>query len=249
MESQLTNRISNFRLGTVRLRQQVDYEVANIVRLNDKVKRLEEEKSDLQKALGLIDRCINVLSANGIGKIESIVTAGLQQVFKDEKEPLYFIVDKKETARGYSYRLLIKQGETIGNPMTTFGGGVQNVCAFLLRIIMCKRFKLAKTIFLDESFNNVNGANNQLRMSKMLFTLANDFGFTILAITGQKRLAEAATRIYEVVPGHPTPTLRLKDYNSIAEDEDGEDKRYNAGSAILVEAGNEPDKKAEGGVK
>lgn len=219
MDQAVASRIAAFRIGALRLHQQVEYEVSNIGRLNDKVKRIEEEKGDLHKALGLIDRCINVVSANGIGKIESIVTAGLQQVYKDEDEPLYFIVDKKDTARGYNYRLLVKQGQTIGNPMTTFGGGIQNVCAFLLRLIMIKRFKLAKTIFLDESLNNINGARNQSRMSKMLHTLANDFGFTILAVTGQKRLAEAATHIYEVVPGHPAPTLRLKDYDSISESE------------------------------
>jgi hypothetical protein len=219
MDPAVANRITSFRLRALRLHQQVEYEVSNIARLTDKVKLIESEKIVLQKALSLIDRCINVVSANGIGKIESIVTAGLQQVYKDEEEPLYFIVDKKDTARGYNYKLLCKQGETIGNPMTTFGGGIQNVCAFLLRLIMIKRFKLAKTIFLDESFNNINGAKNQSRMSKMLHTLANDFGFTILAVTGQKRLAEAATRIYEVVPGHPTPTLRLKDYDSINEEE------------------------------
>jgi hypothetical protein len=219
MDQAVTSRISAFRLGAARLRQQVDYEVSNIARLNDKVKCIEEEKADLQKALGLIDRCINLVSANGIGKIESIVTAGLQQVFKDEKDPLFFIVEKKDTARGYNYRLLCKQGTTIGNPMTAFGGGVQNVCAFLLRLIMIKRFKLAKTIFLDESLNNINGSKNLSRMSKMLHTLANEFGFTILAVTGQKRLAEAATRIYEVVPGESTPSLRLKAYDSINEEE------------------------------
>ena len=128
-------------------------------------------------------------------------------------------MEKKETARGYNYRLLCKQGMTIGNPMTTFGGGVQNVCAFLLRIIMIKRFKLAKVIFLDESLNNINGSRNMARMSKMLHSMANDYGFTILAITGQKRLAEKATRIYKVTSGIPSPTLRLQSYDSINEEE------------------------------
>jgi hypothetical protein len=215
----IINRITTFRSGAKRLEQQLVYEQSNIARLNDKIKRIEEEKLDLQKALGLIDKCIEVVSANGITKIESIVTAGLQQVFKDEPEPISFVVEKKETARGYNYRLLCKQGETVGPIMTTFGGGVQNVCAFLLRIIMIKRFKLAKAIFLDESLNNINGAKNQSRMSTMLHSLANDFGFTILAITGQKRLAEAATRIYELVMDGGVPSLRLKEYDGITDED------------------------------
>ena len=217
MNQDVASRISSFRLGATRLRQQLDYEVSAITRLQDKVRRIEEEKSSLQKALALIDRCIEVVSANGIGKIESIVTAGLQQVFEDEN--IGMVVEKKETARGYAYRLLVRHGTTIGNPMTTFGGGVQNVVAFLLRVIMVKRFKLAKFICLDESFNNINGSRNLSRMSNMLHSLANDYGFTILAITGQTKLAEAATRIYEVIPGVPCPSLRLKTYDSISEEE------------------------------
>jgi ABC-type lipoprotein export system ATPase subunit len=102
--------------------------------------------------------------------------------------------------------------------MAAFGGGVQNLCAFLLRVIMIKRFKLAKVIVLDESFNNVNGARNQRRLSEMLRTLADDFGFTILAITGQKRLAAAADNIYEVDTGGPTPALRLRTYEGMSDD-------------------------------
>ena len=202
------------------LSKELLYEQSAIVRLQgNKIHRIESEVLDLKKALDLIDRCIEVVSANGITKIESIVTAGLQQVFKDEPEPISFVVEKKETARGYNYRLLCKQGETVGPIMTTFGGGVQNVCAFLLRIIMIKRFKMAKAIFLDESLNNINGAKNQSRMSTMLHSLANDFGFTILAITGQKRLAEAATRIYELVMDNGVPALRLKEYDGITDDD------------------------------
>jgi len=220
LDQLIASRLSSFRSGASRLRQQLEYESANAERLRDKVRRIEEEKTDLQKALALIDRCIELVSATGIGKIESIVTGGLQQVFKDDREPISFLVEKKETARGYSYRLLCRQGETIGSPMVAFGGGVQNLCAFLLRVIMIKRFKLAKVIVLDESFNNVNGARNQRRLSEMLRTLADDFGFTILAITGQKRLAEAADRIYEVDTGGPAPVLRPRGYDSISEGED-----------------------------
>jgi hypothetical protein len=218
MDQAISSRLLSFRSGAGRLRQQLEYESANAERLRDKVRRIEGEKADLQKALALIDRCIELVSATGIGKIESIVTGGLQQVFKDDKEPISFLVEKRETARGYSYRLLCRQGVTVGSPMAAFGGGVQNLCAFLLRVIMIKRFKLAKVIVLDESFNNVNGARNQRRLSEMLRTLADDFGFTILAITGQKRLAAAADNIYEVDTGGPTPALRLRTYEGMSDD-------------------------------
>jgi len=214
MEQVLSSRIAVFRNGRQRIDQQLENEKQTIVRLTGKIERLKEESAQLIKAVALIDRCIEIISANGIGKIESIVSAGMHQVFQDKTIGL--VVEKKETSRGYSYRLLVKHGDTIGNPMASFGGGVQNVVAFLLRVILIKRFKLAKLLVADESFNNIS-ADYIPKVSEMLQTLANDHGFTILAVTHQAKLAEAAKNIYEVVPGK-VPTLRKRDYVSITQE-------------------------------
>ena len=215
MEQALSNRIAVFRNNCSRIDLQLESEKLSITRLETKIAKLREESARLVKAVALIDRCIEIISANGIGKIESIVSAGMHQVFQDKDIGL--VVEKKETARGYSYRLLVKQGDTIGNPMTSFGGGVQNVIAFLLRVILIKRFKLAKLLVVDESFNNIS-AEYIPKVSEMLQTLANDHKFTILAITHQPALAEAANNMYEVVPSKP-PTLRKLDYVSITTQE------------------------------
>lgn len=225
MEQALANRIAVFRNGRNRIDQQLDNEKQTVVRLTSKIDRLKEESAQLIKAVALIDRCIEIISANGIGKIESIVSGGLQKVFKDKT--LGLVVEKKATARGYSYRLLIRHGSTIGNPMTSFGGGVQNVVAFLLRVILIKRFKLAKLLVVDEGFNNVS-EGNLAEVSTMLQTLAEQHGFTILAVTHQAKLAEAAKHIYEVIPAKPgqkTPTLRKRDYVSITQE--GEEDETN----------------------
>jgi DNA repair exonuclease SbcCD ATPase subunit len=207
MEQSLSNRIAVFRNGRTRIEQQLENERTTITRLTNRIDRLKEESAQLVKAVGLIDKCIEIVSANGIGKIESVVSAGLHRVFNDKT--LALVVEKKETARGYSYRLLIKHGDTVGNPMDSFGGGVQNVVAFLLRIIFIKRFKLAKLVALDEVFANVSVdyINFVTNVSAMLKTLSEDHGFTILAVTQVAELTEAARHVYEVVPTSP-PTLR-----------------------------------------
>lgn len=207
MEQTLSNRIAVFRNGRTRVEQQLENERLTVIRLTSKIDRLKDEATQLVKAVALIDRCIETISANGIGKIESVVSAGLHRVFDDKT--LALVVEKRETARGYSYRLLIKHGDTVGNPMESFGGGIQNVVAFLLRIIFIKRFKLAKLLAVDESFANVSVdyINYVSNVSAMLKTLTKDHGFTILAVTQVAELTEAAEHVYEVVPTKP-PTLR-----------------------------------------
>jgi DNA repair exonuclease SbcCD ATPase subunit len=205
MDSTLSTRLSKVNAAVSSIASRLEYETASITRLTARIKQLEEEKAQLVKAVGTIDRCVQIVSANGIGKIEGIVSDGLRRVFGNDQLGLF--IEKKETARGNTYRLLIRKGETVGNPMDSFGGGVQNVVAFLLRIILIKRFKLAQFIALDEQFSNVS-SEYQPKVSEMLQVLSK-MGFTIFAISHQPTITAAADIIYEVVvdEGFP-PTLR-----------------------------------------
>src|SRR5271167_630304 len=189
MDAILSNRIAALHTVATQTRQQLNYEDQNLTRLRSKIAQIETAKAQFVMGVGLIDRCIQIISANGLGKIESIVSAGLQMVFHDKSMGL--VLNKKEGARGSSYELLMRQGDFMGKPMDSFGGGPVNVIAFLLRVIMVKRFKLAKFLAVDESFNNVSSDHLPL-VSEMLKKLCRDHGFTILAVTHQPVLAQAA---------------------------------------------------------
>jgi len=207
VDQALASRLGKVHATVSSIDQRLQYETASISRLTTRIKQLEDEKAQLVKAVGTIDRCIQVISANGIGKIEGIVSDGLRKVFDNDEIGLF--IEKKETARGNTYRLLIRKGETVGNPMDSFGGGVQNIVAFLLRIILIKRFKLAPFIALDEQFSNVS-SEYQPKVSEMLKVLSK-MGFTIFAISHQPTITAAADTIYEVVvdDGFP-PALRKR---------------------------------------
>jgi DNA repair exonuclease SbcCD ATPase subunit len=194
MESTTTTRLNRVRTNLQAIDQQLEYESALIVRHTNRIKVLEQEKTELLKCVGVIDRCIQIVSANGIGKIESMITDGLQRVFNNDQIGL--VIEKKETARGNSYKIQVKKGETIGNPMDSFGGGIQNVVAFLLRVILIKRFRLAPFLALDEQFSNVS-PEYQPRIAQLLKTLAG-LGFTIFAISHQPMITSGADNIYEL---------------------------------------------------
>lgn len=206
MDQALLSRLGKVHAVVSSIDQRLAYETATISRLSTRIKQLEDEKGQLIKAVGILDRCVQLISANGIGKIEGIVTDGLRRVFGNDQISL--VVEKRETARGNSYRLLVQKGETLGNPMDSFGGGVQNVVGFLLRIILIKRFKLAPFIALDEQFSNVS-PEYQPAVSRMLKTLAG-LGFTIFAISHQPTITSAADIIYEVVVDEGQPPILRK---------------------------------------
>jgi DNA repair exonuclease SbcCD ATPase subunit len=183
------------------VRSGLNTEQVILKRNQTKIDDLEAQKLMNSKAVAVIDRAIKVISANGIGKVESIVSDGLKLVFDQD---LQLVIERKEGAKGDSYRLMVQEGDVIGPPIDTMGGGVVNVISFLLRVIMIQRFKLNKLIVLDEAFNNVS-SDRLPKVSEMLKSLCDDYDYTILSITQQPLLACAADRVLSVEAG---PLLR-----------------------------------------
>ncbi len=179
------------------VRNSLKTEEAILLRNQKKIKELEDKKAMNVKALAVLDKAIQIISANGIGKIESIVSDGLNLVFDQD---LQLVLERKEGAKGDSYRIMVKQGDVIGPPIDTMGGGVVNIISFLLRVIMIQRFKLNKLIVLDESFNNVS-ADHLPKVSEMLRSLCDEHEYTILSITQAPLLASAAERVFRVDKG------------------------------------------------
>lgn len=163
---------------------------------------LESEKALLVKVVGLLDRAIQIISANGIGKIESIVTGGMRLALGDQT--LSFKVDRKEGKRGVTHELQVWRGDVTGPIFDTFGGAVWNIVSFLLQVIMITRFKCAKLIVPDERFNFVS-ANLVPMLSRLLRDLTANHGYTIFAVTHQPLLAWNADRIYILRPEKGAP--------------------------------------------
>ena len=208
----LQTELSSTRSLLAQVHQRFSYETEQAAKIQEKLTILGVEKTLLVKAVALIDRTIQVISANGIERIESTVTNGLRLVFP-QRGDLAFKIIKKEGARGNSYALEVqKKGGIHGPIMETFGGSVVNVVSFLLRVIMIKRFRLAPFIAVDECFKDV-ATIYQPMVSQLLRTLTSEGGFTILAVTHQPILATAADRVYRVVDGldEPPTLIRLTD--------------------------------------
>lgn len=182
----------------------LESEKNNIRSLKKKIDSLVETKTNLVKAQTTIDKMTQIISSKGIGKIESIVSGGLKLVFGKGTS---LVIEKKDGARGTNYKILIKKGNTIGDPFDSFGGGVVNVASFLLRVIMIKRFKMAKALFLDEAMNNVS-LEYQEKVSSLLKTLSNDHGFEILLITHSPKLAVESDKVYEVYEEIDGPRIK-----------------------------------------
>lgn len=170
---------------------------------------LEDEKAHLVKCIAVTDKVIEKVAANGVGRVETVVTQGLQLVFGPA---IACVLEKRVLAKGTTYAVKIKvdtaDGAVIDDPMEAFGGGPVNMIAFLMRMLMIHRFKLAKFMVLDEAFNNVS-VSYLPAVSALLKSLTDDHGYDILAITHQPALSSQADRTYHVGGIIGSPTLKL----------------------------------------
>ena len=97
MDASLISRLGQVRTNISAIDQQLNYERPRLHGITPALNSLRTRKAELIKAVGTIDRAISVVSANGIGKIEGMVTDGLRRVFGSEHIGL--VIEKKETAR------------------------------------------------------------------------------------------------------------------------------------------------------
>lgn len=169
----------------------------------------EDRKAHYLKCNATLDKLIQVISEQGVGRVETVITEGLQTVFGPD---ISCFLERRDMAKGTTYSIKIKvqteKGEVVGDPMESFGGGPVNLISFLFRVLMIHRFNLSKLLLLDEGFNNVS-RDRLDAVSTLLKVLAEDHGYSILAITHQSEMSSKADRVYRVggVIGDPTLTL------------------------------------------
>ena len=208
MSEAMTQRVTHLRTTVQGLQARKEAVGSQLSTARKSMLDLETKKAHLLKCSAVLDKLTQAVASKGVGRVEQVVTQGLQVVFGPN---VACLLEKKEGARGTTYAIRLKvttkDGEVIGDPMDSFGGGPVNIMSFLLRVLMIHRFKLARLLVLDESFNNVSreylGA-----VSSLLKTLVDDHGYSILAVTHQPELAANADMAYRVGGEIGEPTLR-----------------------------------------
>ena len=215
----LKDEIDDFKAQMGELESMIRTQETIISKNKSRLKEIETNKVAHVKAIGVLDRAIQIISSNGIGKVETLVSDGLKLIFNSDYK---FIIERKEGTKGESYRIMLEKDGFTASPIGTVGGGIINVISFLLRVIMIQRFKLSKLIVLDESFNNISKDHIDL-VSEMVKTLCDDYGYTVLLVTHQPQFASHADRIFKVSEG---PTLHEVTIDTLGLDAESEKSQY-----------------------
>jgi broad specificity phosphatase PhoE len=156
--------------------------------------------TEAKVTLGQVDAVLRALlqshTAETFRDVEQLLLRGLQTVFAGQWGAVT-ITCTQRGGRLWAELSLVKEGGIAGAPLDTFGGGPASVVAFLLRVLVVRRLKLAPVLLLDETFAQVS-ADYVPALAQFLRLLVEKLHVTILLVTHQPAFAEAAHRVYRV---------------------------------------------------
>jgi len=143
------------------------------------LKAAEQIARDGQTVLQLVAHAVQ---EKAIRQIEKVVTHAIRTVGWD-----YDFKLKVERKRGKTEAkpVFVRDGHEV-DPRYGAGGGVTDVAAFALRLIVLKMStpKLRQLVVLDEPFRGINGEEYRRRAAELVERLAADLNVQVVLATG-----------------------------------------------------------------
>lgn len=182
-------------------------------RSREKHERGERQMEALEQAIQVLQAATETRRQELKTRVESLVTRGLRAVFGREDYEFTFKVSLKRDVFGVIPMLRSKYGdrEIETTVAGSRGGGIANVVAFLLRVIVMSlaRPKVAPVLVLDESFSMVS-ADKLRGVASLLRELNETAGIQFVLVTHKEELLDAADVIYRVKLENGRSTFTLE---------------------------------------
>lgn len=178
------------KVGAQQMLQQQQAEAENEARI------LRQTAAHLEHVVALLAAMQDVWAERFQAAVGKVVSQGLTGVFG---EPLELVVEMGTQADLPVARFAVRDSRGLETGvMDARGGGLVNVTAFLLRVLLLlsARPPLARLLFLDESFANVSEEYVPALVA-LLRRICEEGGFQIVLISHRAELVDAGDVVYE----------------------------------------------------
>lgn len=166
-------------------------------------KKIEEQRAQLEvtvMAQEIVNGTTEVRRAELRDRVESLVTQGLQAVFRRTDYEFFFETKFMRGSFGATPKLRSLYGDDVFETgiIEGHGGGIADVVSFLMRtvVLSLSRPKLAPVLFLDESFRHVS-PEFLPGVAVLLRELNQSAGMQFFLVTHKPELLDAADVIYQ----------------------------------------------------
>lgn len=169
----------------------------------------QDHKLDLKRyelnrnAVEIVKKLIEKLSAKGIGKLESLLTYGLNTIFSDREYSISIDVDERgdiKTAEIWLVETLENGRQRKCRLRDAVGGGVQVMVSLIIRVYFVLVLGLRRVIFMDETFTELH-SDYLPGLFEFMQNTVKELGFVYLLITQDVRFSEYGDKHYRVAKG------------------------------------------------
>lgn len=195
-----------------RLKTGTDQLIGTLAAQELQIQQIEAEKKALESEIQILtfsskalSELVKSVSVESLESVEKLITYGLRTTIPDQDLSLEIEVASKRGAPWIDFEL--KQGYGKAPILESFGGGAAAVISFLLRLLVCKRLKLAPLMLLDEPFSFVS-AEYVGNLARLLRELSEKLGMNLLLVTHQPEFVKFAHHAFEAVETSKGTTYR-----------------------------------------
>lgn len=156
----------------------------------------------LGKALETMKSALVPLTAAGLGRLEGLLTKGLQTIFFDRDYSIDIVVADRGKDKTAEFFLIEKKAsEVLRTEMRdSIGGGVQSISGLILQVFFIIHYRMRRILILDEPFGDINDKYIEGIFSFLRY-LINDMGFSILMVSHDTKYNKFSDVLYEIKDG------------------------------------------------
>ena len=177
--------------------------VADLEAAEVRLSELQVHGGHVSEALDLIQRVAKATQDQMTWYISEKVSAAVRFVFPDHSfEFLLRFVTRRGSTEA-DILLVDADGNEI-RPRDADGGGLVNVVAFALRVVLWSLTKPTRPSFwLDEPLHFLHSRDAHLRVSRLMKEVSDELGIQLVMVTGEEteEIISQADRVFEVKRG------------------------------------------------
>lgn len=201
MSSDQVHALEGLRSKLRTVQTQVDRLRSTRDRLGEELRDKQEEVANLSRrfeVLVKVQELYRVLMTQmllgQVKAIEGVVSEGLKTIFYDQA--LSFGFDLEPKYNKSSAEPFVQNGDIIGDPLDSFGGGPASIVSLLLRVMVIRRLKKFPVLLLDESLAAVSDDYIE-PTGQFLRRLADSSGLSILLVTHKQSFLDHVSTGYQ----------------------------------------------------
>jgi len=153
--------------------------------LEEEFSKIEKELETVEKSQTFVQSVAENIQSQLSSKIDDIVNLGLATCFQGYSFETKYVASRGKTEVNF----IVKNGDSIIDPLAQCGGGLVDVLGFCLRISVYAISNVADTLVFDEPFKFVSKGLRE-KVSELLKVLSERLNLQVIEVTHIDELSE-----------------------------------------------------------